>query len=98
MEQMTLDIARPQVDYLTQHGLRLMQEPRRFDIRDNHCVTYMRAKDESPTNGHLVWVIGRALTLRALELRNACMNELCGPEVRSRMRFLRELLGEVGCG
>lgn len=38
----------------------------------------------------------RALTLKALELRNACMNDLCGPEVRSRMRFLRELLGEVG--
>ncbi len=68
MEQMTLDIARPQVDYLTQHGLRLMPEPRRFDIRDNHCVTYMRAKDESPTNGHLVWVIGHRGQVRLYAL------------------------------
>ena len=36
--------------------------------------------------------------LRALELRNACVDDLCGPEVRSRMRFLRELLGEVARG
>lgn len=40
----------------------------------------------------------RALTLKALELRNACMDKLCGPEVRQRMRFLRELLGEVARG
>lgn len=38
----------------------------------------------------------RTATLRALKLRDGCMNDLCGPEVRSRMRFLRELLGEVG--
>lgn len=68
MEQMTLDITRPQVDYLTQHGLRLMQEPRKFDIRDNYCVTYMRAKDESPTDGHLVWVIGHRGQVRLYAL------------------------------
>lgn len=33
----------------------------------------------------------RSATLRALELRNACVDDLCGPEVRSRMKFLREL-------
>lgn len=68
MEQMTLDTARPQVDYLTQYGLRLMQEPRKFDIRDSHCVTYMRAKDEPPTNGHLVWVIGHRGQVRLYAL------------------------------
>lgn len=40
----------------------------------------------------------RSATLRALELRNACVDDLCGPEVRSRVRFLRELLVEVARG
>lgn len=40
----------------------------------------------------------RSATLRALELRDGCMSDLCGPEARSRMRFLRELLGEVARG
>lgn len=57
-EQLALDIARPQADYLTQHGLRLMQEPRKFASTDSRCISYMRARDESPTDGLLVWVIG----------------------------------------
>lgn len=40
----------------------------------------------------------RATKLRKLELRNACLDEVCGPEVKSRMRFLREVLREVGNG
>lgn len=57
-EQLALDIARPQVDYLTQHGLRLMQEPRKFAPTDRHCISYSRAQGEVSSAGHLVWVLG----------------------------------------
>jgi hypothetical protein len=40
----------------------------------------------------------RATKLQKLQLRNACVDDLCGPEMRSRLRFLRELLGEAANG
>jgi len=40
----------------------------------------------------------RATKLQKLQLRNACVDDLCGPEMKSRMRFLRELLGEAANG
>ena len=56
-EQLQLDIAVPQVDYLTQHGMRLDQRP--FDASDCRSIGFMRrGPDECAGTAHLVWVLG----------------------------------------
>lgn len=63
-----LDAALPQVDYLTQHGLRLMQEPRDFAPTDSRSISYTRAQGEVSSAGHLVWVLGHKGQVRLYAL------------------------------